>query len=332
MTLPMKWLTESWYKPSAIRWFLWPLSILYRFITSIRKYAYQHDILTRYKVNLPVIVVGNISIGGTGKTPFVIFLAESLKQLGYTPGIISRGYGGQAPHYPYVVDANSQTAYAGDEPVLMAKRTHCPVIVDPNRSQAAEYLVSNTSCDVIISDDGLQHYALERDIEIVIVDGKRRFGNKACLPSGPLREPLSRLNDVDFIVFNTDEKNHENHVMHLKANEWHNLKDSSIKRSNNAFQSIEAHAVAAIGNPKRFFDSLAKQGIIVHPHAFDDHHRYTSNDLDFSDNFPILMTEKDAVKCQSFASDNMWYLPVSAEVSPQLFDAIAQQLKEHSHG
>lgn len=328
----MRWLTDSWYQSSTQYWFLLPLSWLYRLVVVIRKWAYRSGIFTTHKMPVPLIVVGNITVGGTGKTPFVIWLAEQLSAAGYKPGIISRGYGGNSRKYPLDVDKNSHAKHCGDEPLLIARRTACPVVVDPDRPQAAIHLLSQYHCDVIISDDGLQHYALERDIEIIIVDSVRRFGNKHCLPAGPLREPLSRLNNVDFIIYNGKSDEHNTISMQLSGLEWTNLLDPSLKQAVSSFSHSEVHAVAGIGHPKRFFDSLAAADIIVHPHTFADHHDYLPADLEFYDDLPILMTEKDAVKCQSFAHKNMWYLPIEAIIDSSVFPAIHQTLKELSNG
>ena len=327
----MKWLTDSWYRPHPLRWFLLPLSLLYQLIATIRKHAYQRDWLTRHRLRAPVIVVGNISVGGTGKTPFVIWLCEQLQQAGYKPGIISRGYRGRASHYPLDVDVTTPTKQAGDEPVLIARRTQCPVVVDPNRSRAAVHLLSQHRCDVIISDDGLQHYALQREVEICLVDSQRRFGNKLCLPAGPLREPVSRLQSVDFVVYNGEAAS-QRYQMQLVPTHWVNLGDPNITLPLNAFAQQEVHAIAGIGNPQRFFDQLCEFNPIVHPHAFDDHHAFDEADLSFDDGLPVLMTEKDAVKCQAFAKDFYWYLPVCAEIDNGLAQAILTKLKDNPHG
>ncbi|SFK18718.1 tetraacyldisaccharide 4'-kinase [Methylophaga sulfidovorans] len=327
----MHWLTDSWYQSATKYWFLLPLSWLYRFIVLCRQWAYRKGLFTTHKMPVPVIVVGNITVGGTGKTPFVIWLAEQLTLAGYKPGIISRGYGGSSRKYPLEVHKNSNAKQCGDEPLLIAKRSGCPVVVDPDRPQAAIHLLSQYHCDVLISDDGLQHYALQRDIEIILVDGSRRFGNKHCLPVGPLREPISRLTFVDFIIYNGSGDEH-NPSMQLKAMHWVNVHDETVTMPLTHFRHKEVHAVAGIGHPKRFFDALVATDIIVHPHAFADHHQYLPEDLRFYDELPILMTEKDAVKCQSFANKNMWYLPVEATLDSPLFPAIHQKLKERSHG
>ncbi|MTI63187.1 tetraacyldisaccharide 4'-kinase [Methylophaga sp.] len=327
----MQWLSNSWYRLHPVRWLLLPLSLLYRLIVAARRTAYQRGWLTRHKMRVPVIVVGNISVGGTGKTPFVLWLCDQLKQAGFKPGIISRGYGGKARHYPLDVTAQTTTAEAGDEPVLIARRSGCPVVVDPDRSRAAVHLLSQQACDVIISDDGLQHYALERDIEICLVDSQRRFGNKLCLPAGPLREPVSRLQSVNFVVYNGEAAS-QRYQMQLEASHWIKLTDPEQQLPLSAFQAQEVHAVAGIGHPQRFFDLLCEHEIIVHPHAFDDHHDFSAGDLDFGDELPVLMTEKDAVKCQAFAHPHHWYLPVTARIDDSLAQAIVNKLKDPTDG
>mgnify|MGYP000158441983 CR=1 FL=1 len=323
----MKWLINSWYKPQPIRWLLSPFSALYRFVIALRKQCYRKGIFKQHPVAVPVIIVGNISVGGTGKTPFVVWLAQQLQQQGFKPGIISRGYGGKAEYYPLEVNKDSDPTIVGDEPILIARQTSSPMVVSPIRIEAAEYLLKHHDCDVIISDDGLQHYALARNIEIVIVDAERQFGNQCCLPAGPLREPLSRLQNVDFIVYN-GKTTHPSHSfnMTLSAELAVNLSDTSISKSLNEFNGQEVHAVAGIGNPKRFFNQLNTFNIDVIPHEFNDHHPFQENDIHFDDNKTVLMTEKDAVKCQHLASRNMWYIPIEASVSGNLDQLIIQKL------
>jgi len=327
-----KWLSESWYKPHAIRWFLSPLSGLYRLVSFIRKQCYFLGFFKQHRLPVPVIIVGNINVGGTGKTPFVIFLIQCLQQHGFNPGVISRGYGGHSDNYPITVSNNSDPAIVGDEPVIIARQTNCPVVVSPTRVEAARFLLEHHECDLIVSDDGLQHYALARDIEIVLVDAQRKFGNQSCLPAGPLREPLTRLQDVDYIVYN-GAANDTAFNMTLSARHAINLSDVNVTKSITDFQGQEVHAVAGIGNPKRFFNQLAQLGIYIIPHEYDDHHLFVKQDLEFNDNKTILMTEKDAVKCQSFATNNMWFIPVEASVSGNLDQLIIQKLTgSHPHG
>ena len=326
-----QWLINSWYKPHPIRWLLWPLSLLYRLIMGLRKLLYRLGIFKQYKLAVPVIIVGNISVGGTGKTPFVIWLAKQLQQAGFRPGIISRGYGGKAEHYPQEVMPDSDPAIVGDEPIIISRHTGCPMIVDPHRINAGNMLLQRHNCDIIISDDGLQHYALARDIEIVIVDGQRLFGNQYSLPAGPLREPISRLKNIDFIVHNSAA--HSSYSMSLSQGQAINLSNSEIKKDLVDFKEQFVHAVAGIGNPNRFFEQLSKQGLHIQAHEFKDHHRYEKSELQFNDNNPILMTEKDAVKCHEFAYENMWYIPIEATITGQLEHSILHKLAGiKSHG
>jgi len=324
----MKWLTDSWYKPSVIPWLLSPLSLIYCLLIRLRKLAYHIDLFKQHKITVPIIIVGNISVGGTGKTPFVIWLAQQLKQAGFQPGIISRGYGGKAEHYPANVTANSVPKQVGDEPLIISRHTDCPMVVAPNRVTAAQHLLTHYDCNIIIADDGLQHLALARDIEIVIVDSERQFGNKFCLPSGPLREPISRLNHIDYLVYNGDSAS-DNITMQLTQGDAINLADPTQSKPLSYFKHQTVHAVAGIGNPMRFFDQLDSQDIDIIAHPFADHHQFQSHDLDFTNpQTPILMTEKDAVKCQDFAQENMWYIPIQATISGKLKQNILNQLAE----
>lgn len=311
----MKWLTDSWYHTRAIRFLLLPFSLIYHLIISGRRLAYRLKLFKQNHVDVPVIIVGNISVGGTGKTPAVIWLANALKQAGYNPGIISRGYGGQAASYPQAVEPTSDPFIVGDEPVIIRRQTGCPMAVSPLRIEAANYLLKHHQCDVIISDDGLQHYALARDIEIVIVDGIRLFGNRYCLPAGPLREPITRLRAVDFVIFNGGENVTSRYVMTLNPEQAINIADNAIKKPLNSFKNQAVHALAGIGHPDRFFNTLRDGGLTITAHYFADHHQFTADDCQFDDQQAILMTEKDAIKCQSFATDNMWYIPVKATVN-----------------
>ena len=323
----MKWLIDSWYKPQLTRWLLSPFSALYRLVIALRKRCYLLGIFKQHRVPVPVIIVGNISVGGTGKTPFVIWLTQQLQQQGFKPGIISRGYGGNANNYPLEVDKDSDPAIVGDEPILIARQTSAPMVVSPKRIDAANYLLEHHHCDLIIADDGLQHYALARNIEIVIVDAERQFGNQFCLPAGPLREPLSRLQSVDFIVYN-GKTNHPSDAfnMTLSTKLAVNLSDNRISKELTEFSGQDIHAVAGIGNPTRFFNQLTAFAINVIPHEFNDHHPFQKEDIHFNDTKTILMTEKDAVKCQHLASNNMWYVPIEVTVSGNLDQLIIQKL------
>lgn len=321
------WLINSWYRPSVLNWLLRPLSWLYRVTTWLRRQAYRCGVFKTTSLPVPVIVVGNISVGGSGKTPFVIWLAQYLKNQGWQPGIISRGYGGKAEQYPCAVQHDSLALQVGDEPLLLHRRTQCPVVVAPDRVAAAKQLLTETACNIIITDDGLQHYRLQRDLEFVIIDVKRGLGNQACLPAGPLREPISRLKTVTFVIQHGEPNNTELD-MQLQIHNALQLQDETSQKPLSEFSTTPIHAVAGIGHPQRFFDQLKQQGLTVIAHAFKDHHAYTETDFQFADSFPILMTEKDAVKCQGFATENMWYVPAEAKLSPFLGPAIDKKLRE----
>jgi tetraacyldisaccharide 4'-kinase len=293
-------------------------------ISKVRCYAYQKNWLKSYKSALPVVVVGNISVGGNGKTPFVISLCELLIKQGYKPGVVSRGYGGKADTYPLLVEQHITGKQAGDEPVLIYKRLQIPVVVDPIRANAADYLATHCDVDVIITDDGLQHYALQRDIEIVVVDGERRYGNKHIMPMGPLREPMSRLQSVDFIINNGAVHGGEFTML---------LAPAACKRVDGKAGTLNAtniNACAAIGYPPRFFDTLIKQKFTIHKRvAFADHHAYSVTDfVQFEPDLPLLMTEKDAVKCTDFAQSHWWYLPIDGQLPQSFTNAFLIQLKQ----
>lgn len=273
-----------------------------------RRYAYRNR---RRCLPTPVIVVGNISVGGNGKTPLVIYLVERLRANGRAPGIVSRGYGGRA-NTPQAVSPDSDPRQVGDEAVLLAGRCRCPVVVGKDRVAAAQALLLDYACDVVVADDGLQHYALARDIEIAVIDGQRRFGNGFCLPAGPLREPPRRLREVDWVVGNGSAKAGEI-LMTLHAEHAHRLSEAKESRALRGFR-VPVHAIAGIGNPQRFFTTLREHGLTLYEHPFPDHHRFSAGDLDFGDDLPILMTEKDAVKCRPWASERCWYVPVCARL------------------
>jgi tetraacyldisaccharide 4'-kinase len=304
-------LTDIWYKDAFLGVWLMPLGFLFRDVIRFRKFLYRLGVLKSYTLPVPVIVVGNITVGGTGKTPLIICLAEFLKESGYRPGIISRGYGGKAESWPQWVSAESDPKLVGDEALLIAKQTGCPMVVGPLRVEAAKALLKQADCNVILSDDGLQHYALNRTIEIAVIDGKRRFGNGYCLPAGPLREPIERLQSVDLVVVNGQEAEENQFTMQLVGNTLINLVTGEQK-SLDKFKGVECHAFAGIGNPERFFEALASAGLIFKSQSFPDHYQFQNHDIQYSDNKPVLMTEKDAVKCSAFAGIKHWYLPVKA--------------------
>lgn len=318
-------LTSLWYKKSLAIYPLIPFSLVYRAVVAIKRLSYQRGWCKTTEFPVPVIVVGNLTVGGTGKTPFLITLANYLVSAGHRPGVVSRGYGAKTTQFPLLVTAESDPMQAGDEPVLIARRTPCPVVIAPDRVAAINALLAQNNCDVVLSDDGLQHYKMGRALEIVLIDGQRRFGNGWCLPAGPLREPPSRLATVNFVVCQGEPEPGE-WRMRLVAGELYNLRDPSRKFA--IARGKVVHAVAGIGNPSRFFQQLREMGMVVIEHAFPDHYCYSPRDIDFGLDAVVIMTEKDAVKCHRFAEDNVWCLPVMAE--SDVMQTIGQLFKEQS--
>ncbi len=327
-----QWIHRVWYEGGPAYWALLPLSGLYWLIIKLRRLLYVCGVLHSKNVGVPVIVVGNITAGGTGKTPVSIWLARSLAERGFTPGIISRGYGGSKSSSPMRVDAASDPAVVGDEPVLLAKRSGCPVAVDSDRVRAAGMLVDD-GVDLIISDDGLQHCRLERSYEICVIDGTRWLGNRLILPAGPLRETPSRLAQVDQILVNgrlrdESETTTEQNAIEfgLVASEVCRL-NGSLTRPIDRFADSTVHGVAAIGNPRRFFDLLRAHGMQVIEHAYRDHAAIDTAILHFDDEFEILMTEKDAVKIGNRIGDRFWYVPVNLDMDPVLAGPWLEQIE-----
>lgn len=282
------------------------------------------------RVRAPVVIVGNISVGGTGKTPLVLWLAGFLREKGLEPGIVSRGYGVRTAE-PRAISAALSAVQAGDEPLLLAQRSGSPVWIGANRVAAAQALLeAHPACDVIVSDDGLQHYALARDVEIAVVDGARGLGNGFLLPAGPLREPPSRLRTVDAVVVHGTRSapdTPDGLALTLQGSEFHNLLNPGHVAGPGHFKRLRVHAVAGIGNPARFFSHLEALGLEFEAHAFADHHRYTPADLAFADCDAVVMTEKDAVKCAPFAHETHWALRVEARPDPELGELILRKLK-----
>ena len=307
---------KLWQKTSIITWLLAPFSLLFWLISQIRIALYRKKILKSYRSPVPVLVIGNISGGGNGKTPLVIWLVEQLQKKGVKVGVISRGYGGENKVYPQLVTPESNPKLMGDEPLLIAQRTHAPVAISPNRQQSIELLLSQFELDLIVTDDGLQHYALERDMEWVVVDGERRFGNGFVLPAGGLRELPSRLKQVQAVICNGKNANAGEHAMHLEPDFVINLKTGEKRKLSEFTQSV--YALAGIGYPPRFFNMLKELGIpLAETFSFADHQAFTAEMIvpKLSQNLPLLMTEKDAVKCKAFTQGNWWYVPVSARFS-----------------
>lgn len=279
-----------------------------------------------------MIVVGNISVGGTGKTPVVIWLAEYLRVHGYRPGIVSRGYGGRRIETPRQVTSNSDVREVGDEALLIARRTGCPTWVCADRASAMDALLRDERISVVISDDGLQHYRMHRDIEIAMIDGARRFGNGLCLPAGPLRERPSRLEEVDFRLVSGALADEGEFAVEYAGDELVNLQNPLRRLRLDDLKGSVVHAVAGLGNPARFFRRLEDAGLHPTRHAFPDHHQYRREDLDFKDNLSVIMTEKDAVKCTVFANPRYWYLPVTARPDPRFAPLLLKTLKDVERG
>lgn len=333
-------LQQGWSEPNLITYLLLPLSLLYKVVMAVRKVFYSKGLFDVYQASVPVLVVGNISVGGTGKTPLTMSIVERARALGFQPGVISRGYGGQALEWPQQVTPTTSAHYVGDESVLIAHSTECPVVVGPKRGEAIDLLLSQYDCDLIISDDGLQHYALARNAEIAVLDKQRRHLNTFCLPAGPLREPQSRLQSVDMIM---------NHVAPIERGEndpFNRSEENLFRLKNRGFKGVvdhqqatladkgtgaqKIHAIAGIGHPVRFFRQLRALGFDAMEHAFPDHHRYTAEDFAFTENDMVIMTAKDAVKCAAFAKSNWYYLEVEVELNDLAstnIDALLQTLK-----
>ncbi len=326
----MRLIEKVWFQQHPAKWLLvpllLPLSFLFWLLSCIRRIAFQFGLKETITLSKPVIVVGNIGVGGNGKTPIVIHLVNLLRSMGFTPGVISRGYGGKAPHYPYLLNQQSTADLAGDEPILISQRCNVPVAVGSDRIASGKLLIKQ-GCDIIISDDGLQHYRLGRSLELVIVDGKRLFGNGLLLPAGPLREGTWRLDSSDLVIYNGGESMYDEHdkqitrlAMHLAATEVCHISSGKKMNVSDFLQQYSSiNAVAGIGDPQRFFNTLTSlQFTIVQQQAYVDHHHFTLDDFNqFSDNIALLMTEKDAVKCREFAQEHWWYLPVDAKLSEQ---------------
>lgn len=336
-------LVRAWYTRAGWLILLRPLSLLFSWLARRRRLKQE---AAQQQAALPVIVVGNISVGGTGKTPLVLALSNALHERGITAGVLSRGYGGRAPQYPMQVTSDSDVGSTGDEARLLRRYSHGPMVVDPQRSRGLQALIDSGGCDVVISDDGLQHYNLWRDIEIVVIDGERGLGNGWCLPAGPLREPPARLAEVDYLVINGVNKaisdaelpGAETPVtsMRLIPQYWVNVRSGKrvdlqalpfmMSPIPSSPGGTDIHALAGIGNPQRFFATLDTLGVQAQCHAYKDHHVYSAVELAYARDKVLLMTEKDAVKCEQFAGDQWWYLVVTAELDHAFTEAFCDQV------
>ena len=330
----MRRLEQYWYSISPLHLVLWPLSLFFGLVAALRRALYRSGALQVTRLPVPVVVVGNISVGGAGKTPLVIWLARLLRERGFAPGLVSRGYGGIA-NSPQQATAASDPRVVGDETVLLARRCGCPVWVGANRAAAARALLAaNPECNVIISDDGLQHYALARDAEIVVIDGERGFGNGMLLPAGPLREARWRLDNVDALVVNgaalfpreTLPAGVPAFDMTLAGRTFYDLLNPQLQVEPAYFAGQNVHAVAAIGNPQRFFNHLRELGLSFTAHPYPDHHAFEAPDFTFDKNDRVIMTEKDAVKCERFCNENFWALRVDVETDPALGELVLQKI------
>jgi len=325
----INYIQRSWYNKSNLTIILKPLSWVFCCIVFIREKMYRYKILKSYQLSVPVIIVGNITVGGNGKTPLVIWLANKLKQSGYRPGIISRGYGGKAKKWPQQVRPDSDPLIVGDEAIVLSRRTECPMAVGPDRVATGRALVKYSNCDIIISDDGMQHYRLKRTIEIAVVNANTKFGNELCLPAGPLREPIKRLDNINFVVTNGESSSSEYNMVY-EGEDIYCLNDSNKRINLSEFANQKIHAVAAIAHPDRFFDNLKAHDIELIEHVFQDHYSFTENDIRFNDDLAVIMTEKDAVKCHRFNVENCWYLPIKCKISNSLELSILNKLESQN--
>lgn len=309
-------INKVWYGNHPLKWLLFPFALCYRAVVFARRRYIQR--FGQWRCPVPLIVVGNLTVGGVGKTPLVIELAKKMQARGLKVGIVSRGYGARITHFPYEIRLDDLASEVGDEPLMIARKTLCPLVISPKRTEAVDYLLEKHQVQVIISDDGLQHYRMARAIEIVVIDGLRGLGNKLCLPAGPLREPAARLKEVDFIVVNEGHWDNA-HSMKLVPGNLINL--STQEEIAPELLKGEVAAVAAIGNPQRFYSTLRDLGIKFNTYSYPDHYQFKANDLNYSET-SVIMTEKDAVKCHSFNSDRMYYLPVEATLSECFWETL----------
>lgn len=325
-----------WYEREPPPWWTRVLAVLFGILSGMRRGLYRAGILKSTRIAVPVVMIGNIAVGGTGKTPLTIALVKLLRENGYSPGVISRGYGGRVGAEALRVSGDTNVERSGDEALMLARRTGVPVYIHPRRARAARRLLAENSVDVIIGDDGLQHYALSRDVEIAVIDGQRGLGNGLLLPAGPLRERAVRLRRVNHVVVNGEmnadmaaavrnQAMQETTCMRFEPVALVNLA-SGERVSPDALVDERCVAIAGIGNPQRFFSSLGDLGYHCECHAFPDHHAYGPDDFVFTDGRPLLMTEKDAVKCQAFAKINWWYFEIGAVLEREFTDELLQQL------
>ncbi len=327
-------LVNAWYRGALWLYLLWPLSLVFRSAAALRRVWLQDGAAP---LPLPVVVIGNITVGGTGKTPMVIALARLLVEQGLRPGVVSRGFRAGTREFPREVAADDDSDEVGDEALVLRRNIDCPLILDPDRPRAVRTLAARGDCDVIISDDGLQHYAMHRDLEIVMVDAARGLGNGLCLPAGPLREPARRLQEVDRVIINggaPDSRAWLKRVpaerrgrLELRAAAWVSLRDGRTVAPDALPLRGQLHAIAGIGHPARFFDTVRQLGYSPQCHAFADHHRYGPQELSYGEAATVVMTEKDAVKCADMAPDNSWYLRLDPQIDAQSRDELLTEIR-----
>lgn len=327
-----RFMLRAWYERHGWLILLRPLSQLYQRVAMGRRQRYLDSPASSWQPPVPLIVVGNITLGGTGKTPMVIWLVEHLRSRGLRVGVISRGYGAKPPSWPWRIRPTEDgPEQVGDEPLLIASRCQVPVVIDPDRTRAGRYLLEHAPVDVIVSDDGLQHYRMGRTLEVVMIDHARGLGNARCLPEGPLREPASRLASVDLQVRTGAAADADGaFAMQLQATELVNLKTGERISPAQWKAPPRVQAVAGIGNPERFCKTLENHGFLPEIHAFADHAQYNADSFaEFDHGEPLIMTEKDAVKCAGFARDNWWYLSVDAQLSAAFIATLHARLDRH---
>ena len=320
-------LLAAWYAGHPALTLLRPLEWLFRRVVDRKRARFVAGEGEIYRAPVPLIVVGNITVGGTGKTPMILWLIEHCQQRGLRVGVVSRGYGAKPAHFPWRVLAEQSAAIAGDEPLLIVQRTGVPLVIDPDRSRAVQALLAAQELDLILSDDGLQHYRLARDLELVLIDSARGLGNGRCLPAGPLREPPERLQSVDAVLYNGAASDPEHGFSFcLQPSALINLRSGERQPLTHFPVGQALHAVAGIGNPQRFVTTLETLHWRPVPHFFADHAPYSPEVLKFSPALPLVMTEKDAVKCRAFAASDWWYLAVDAVPSQAFTLWFDQQL------
>lgn len=321
------WLEQRWYGRVRVPWYLLLLSLVYRIIGALRGFAYRLGLFHRVQLSVPVLVIGNLTLGGTGKTPLTETLVRALTARGWKPGVVLRGYGG-SERGPLRVPADELASRVGDEALLLARQTGVPVAIGADRAAAAQLLIDQAGVDLIVADDGLQHLRLARDVEVLVIDGRRRYGNRRVLPAGPLREPLTRLASLPIRVVNGGTPEQGEHPMRVQPVALRDLA-SGQRMSPESLRGQRAHAVAGIGDPERFFLTLDELGIKIQRHPYPDHHGFRSEDLQFGDGQPVIVTEKDAVKLAGLAlPPKLWVLEVRIGVPTPLIEQIDRQLRQ----